>query len=221
MPIELGTTIEELDSLWPLSGDFVIEGDDHLRLLKSVLKAQFPGIAGNGFAKAIVATEDELNYLDGATSNIQAQIDNITSDNNLFAPAGTVLVFYQATPPLGWTQLTANDNSMLRVVSVGGGTAGGLDDPIAHDFSHQHTTPSHTLTTGEMPAHSHTYNRPNNVATFDGQLTNTGQWQHHTISSGISTSSKGSNAAHAHGDTGVGDLTFAPRHINVITAVKD
>ena len=220
MPIELGTTIEELDSLWPLSGDFVIEGDDHLRLLKSVLKAQFPGVAGNGFAKAIIATEDELNYLTGATSNIQAQIDNITSDSNLFAPAGTVLVFYQATPPLGWTQLTANDNSMLRVVDVGGGTAGGTDDPIAHDFSHQHTTPDHVLTTAEMPAHTHTYVRQKFYLSFSplgggsdyGSVKGT-----ETKTSG----SKGSNAAHEHGDTGVGDLTFAPRHINVITAVKD
>ena len=41
-------------------------------------------------------------------------------------PIGTVCVFYQATAPLGWTRVVGFDTNgnFLRVVNVGGGTAG-------------------------------------------------------------------------------------------------
>lgn len=38
MPLETGTTIAELNELWPLGSDPKSEGDDHLRLIKSVLQ---------------------------------------------------------------------------------------------------------------------------------------------------------------------------------------
>ena len=69
MAIESATNISGLQSAWPLNGDYVLEGDDHLRLIKAVLKAQFPGEAGEGFAKPITATEDEINLLSGLPKN--------------------------------------------------------------------------------------------------------------------------------------------------------
>jgi len=42
MGLETGTTINELDPSWPLPNDPVSQGDDHLVLLKKILKAQFP-----------------------------------------------------------------------------------------------------------------------------------------------------------------------------------
>lgn len=38
MPLETGTKIEDLNPLWPLGSDPVSEGDDHTRLIKSVLQ---------------------------------------------------------------------------------------------------------------------------------------------------------------------------------------
>ena len=40
-------------------------------------------------------------------------------------PAGTVMLFFQAAAPTGWTKSTANDDKAIRIVSgTGGGTGG-------------------------------------------------------------------------------------------------
>lgn len=46
MAIELATFLQGLDALAPLTGDQVAEGDDHIRMLKAVLKTTFPGRGG-------------------------------------------------------------------------------------------------------------------------------------------------------------------------------
>jgi hypothetical protein len=63
MGLETGTTISQLDSTWPLGGDQKSQGDNHVRLIKSVLKTQFPGAAGLGYNIPILATEADLNAL--------------------------------------------------------------------------------------------------------------------------------------------------------------
>lgn len=80
MPIEQAQFIGDLDETYPLQDDVVSEGDDHLRLTKTVLKTTFPGAAGEGYAKEITATEDELNYVHGVTSPIQDQLVGISGD---------------------------------------------------------------------------------------------------------------------------------------------
>ena len=42
MPLETAANIMELNPAWPLGGDGKDEGDDHLRLLKTVIQALFP-----------------------------------------------------------------------------------------------------------------------------------------------------------------------------------
>lgn len=79
MGLETGTTIAQLDEDWPLSTDNPNQGDDHLKLIKSVLKAQFPGKANNGYAEVINTNETELNYLAGTTSNVQSQLNSLSS----------------------------------------------------------------------------------------------------------------------------------------------
>lgn len=75
MPIETGTVIEDLDSLWPLGGDGITQGDDHIRFVKAILKTQFPGVDGLGFKIPITATEAEINNLTGVTGDVQDQLD--------------------------------------------------------------------------------------------------------------------------------------------------
>ena len=89
-------------------------------------------------------------------------------------PSGTVMIFYQASAPTGWTKSTTNNDKALRVVSgTGGGTGGthAMSSPpsTAHTHSgpnHRHSTPnhshshslsagSHTLSTSQMPSHNH------------------------------------------------------------------
>lgn len=70
MTIESATYISDLNAALPASGDVKSEGDDHIRLLKTVAKATFPNVTG-----AVTPTHTELNYVDGVTSAIQTQLD--------------------------------------------------------------------------------------------------------------------------------------------------
>jgi len=71
MTVETASYISQLDATLPLPGDKKREGDNHLRLVKTVLKTQFPNFG----TAAMTATTTELNYVVGVTSGIQAQIN--------------------------------------------------------------------------------------------------------------------------------------------------
>jgi len=75
MTVESASYISQLDDTLPLSGDKKREGDNHIRLVKDVLKTQFPNFG----TAAMNATVAELNYSVGVTSSIQAQLDALTS----------------------------------------------------------------------------------------------------------------------------------------------
>lgn len=63
MTVESATYLSQLDSTLPTGGDVKSEGDNHLRLIKAVLKATFPNVSG-----AVTATHTELNSAGGAAS---------------------------------------------------------------------------------------------------------------------------------------------------------
>lgn len=142
MGLETGSTIASLITSNPTSSDPVNQGDDHLRLIKSVLKAQFPGAGGLGFATPITATEAEINALHGLT--------------NFYFASGTRMPFAQAAAPTGWTQdITDNAyNRMLRVINSAGGGVGGSDSPILNNTTMVAHT--HTFTGNSLAPHSHT-----------------------------------------------------------------
>ena len=58
MGLETGTYIDSLVSTNPVTGDNVSQGDDHIRLLKSTIKASFPNITG-----AMTLTQAQLNQV--------------------------------------------------------------------------------------------------------------------------------------------------------------
>ena len=70
MALETASFINGLVTTNPTATDPKSEGDDHIRLLKSTIKATFPNVTG-----AVTPTQAELNRLVGVTSAIQAQID--------------------------------------------------------------------------------------------------------------------------------------------------
>jgi len=163
MGLEAATTIAELVITNPDGDDKLNQGDNHIRMVKDVLQLIFPGSGGIGFAKPITATEDELNFLAGITSNINDDLDalgvRITANEDAIAnliETGTKMMFYQAAAPTGWTiDATVTDN-MLRIVDgtiLAGGAAGGTDDPVLNDKVPTHT---HPFTTAEDGDHKHT-----------------------------------------------------------------
>lgn len=71
-------------------------------------------------------------------------------------PAGTRMVFYQASAPSGWTQVNDDftHNRLMRVVNGAGGQVGGDADPCYNDRVPNH---AHTFTTAEAGWHGHTF----------------------------------------------------------------
>ena len=65
MGLESATYISQLVATNPLATDPISQGDDHLRLIKSVLQAQFSGLSGT---TAVTSSGAELNILDGVTA---------------------------------------------------------------------------------------------------------------------------------------------------------
>ena len=171
MSLESATTISGLQANNPAGSDSQLQGYQHLQLIKSVLKLQFPGIGGAGFSIPITAKESEINSLSGVTSNVQGQLNFLQGEITALQaqgsfPTGTRIVFAQAAAPVGWTQVTAWANHMLRVISGAGGGSGGSTSPIVNNIvpAHSHTFSTgsetsqhtHSLTLDAVPGHTHT-----------------------------------------------------------------
>ena len=102
---------------------------------------------------SVTASATELNYVDGVTSNIQAQINSViaAAAGENIVPSGGIIMWSGSTAsiPAGWFLCNgSNGTPDLRsrfVVGAGGayavGATGGAD--------------SVTLSTDQMPAHSH------------------------------------------------------------------
>ena len=147
MALESGTFIDSLNVANPVSTDALAQADDHLRLIKSTIKATFPNLTG-----AVTLTHAEINALQGLAGNLSA-------------PQGTKMVFASHPAPTGWTTQTDNDKA-LRVVDgsttlgSGGSAAftsafasytptGDVDSPITGSVG------GTRLTVSQIPAHRH------------------------------------------------------------------
>jgi len=83
-------------------------------------------------------------------------------------PSGTVMVFYQAAAPTGWTKSTAQNNKALRVVSGSGGGTGGTWDL------------SSGVTSSSTGSHTHSFSDSSSTTSSDGAHTHTGASHTHT-----------------------------------------
>jgi len=188
--------------------------------------------------------EDNL-YISNAGSNgqfLQKQSGNnggltwATVSSEDYIPDGSVMVFFQANAPTGWTKVTTQNDKTLRVVSgTGGGTGGDwamsagettsshgghVHAGAAHSHNHNLSAGAHTLSTSEMPSHSHNVGygggSPWNVAAM--------KWGYHTNSGSTGTSSTGGGNSHSHSlsgsisSGGSGDTSSAGSHTHTIAA---
>jgi len=79
MGLESASYISELVDTNPVVGDPVGEGDDHLRLIKTVLQTQFSGLSGT---TAVTTSEAELNYNDITTLGTVEASKVVTTDGS-------------------------------------------------------------------------------------------------------------------------------------------
>jgi hypothetical protein len=143
-------------------------------------------------------------------------------------PSGTVMMFFQAAAPTGFTQITTQNDKALRVVSGAGGGTGGS---VAFTTAFASQTPSGTVTvTGsagattltipQMPSHTHTAGNSTPRSSGPAPVRS-------TAATGIATGGTGGGGSHDHPLT-ISSSTFsgnainlAVQYIDVIIASKD
>lgn len=223
MALESGTYINSLNSANPVATDGLAQADDHLRLLKATILASFPGITG-----AMTATHTVLNGLDARVT---------TLESSLPAPQGTKLLFQQTAAPTGWTKDTTHNDKTIRVVT--GTVSSGGSNAFSSAFSYTPagsvntsvtgTVANHTLTTSQIPAHSHSLGTRARVQVGNDNGVQYGGGGSSTYNGAvIDTQNKGGGGAHNHGWSGsassafTGTATdFAPQYVDTIIASKD
>lgn len=163
MALETGTYINSLNAANPASTDGLSQADDHLRLIKSTIKSTFANIDA-----AVTATEDDLNiltgasaagvsaaelqHLDGVTSAIQTQL-------NALMPSGAIILWSGAASaiPSGFVLCNgSNSTPDLRGRFIIGAHGDSDSDANTYDVGDTGGSATHTLTTAEMPSHTHT-----------------------------------------------------------------
>ena len=135
--------------------------------------------------------------------------------------ASTVLLFYQAAAPTGWTKVTTQNDKALRVVSgTGGGTGGSVAFTTA--FASQSvngtvgTSGATTLSTSQIPSHTHSTGTALAGVSFYG-------WGSGESNLTSSTGAEGGGGSHTHsGGTFTGTaINLAVQYIDIILCSKD
>lgn len=176
------------------------------------------------------ATADELDevliYDTSGTANAKATIQSIIDLVPAPAsfPSGTLMLFQQTSAPTGWTKQTTHDDKALRVVS-GTASSGGS---VA--FSTAMATPAvdvsglsagaHTLTTAEMPSHTHTYAFFQTGTQAFGLNYATPSYRS-MATQNYTSGSTGGGGSHDHTISGSGSATINVNYVDIIIASKD
>ena len=126
--------------------------------------------------------------------------------------AGALVLFQQTAAPTGWTKVTTQNDKALRVVSGTASTGGSVAFTTA--FASQAvagTVGSTTLTTAQMPAHTHSGGFGGGTQVPLGSCNTGGQ---------ANTGSAGSGGSHNHTFTGTA-INLAVQYVDVIIASKN
>lgn len=155
-----------------------------------------------------------------------------TAATSAFA-AGTVVLFFQAAAPTGWTKATTYDDYDLRLTTgVGGGTVGGT---TAYSTVFANQTPTintsglsagaTTLTTAQMPSHNHQW-WWRDGATTPQQTGPNAPCSNMAYGYGeyVTTTSAGGGGSHTHtvsGSATSSAITLNVRYANIIACSKN
>jgi hypothetical protein len=186
MGLETGTYIDSLNTSNPGATDSVAQGDDHIRLLKSTIKNTFPNITGAmtsthtelNLLDGVTANTTELNYVDIATLGTVEASKAVTADSNKditgirnLTVTGTItnssIITLADVYPVGSiyinASVTTNPATLLGFgtwVAFGAGRVPVGQNTSDSDFNTLEETggaKTHTLTTSQIPSHTHTH----------------------------------------------------------------
>lgn len=133
--------------------------------------------------------------------------------------AGTVMLFFQAAAPAGWTQVTTHNNKALRIVSGAGGGSGG-SVTFTNAFTTQAVSGSNsatTLTEAQLPPHQHSYYIGSGTGSV---MPDYSPADGNNASAMAYTNFTGGGSSHNHTFTGTA-INLAVQYIDLIIARKD
>lgn len=207
MGLEAGSFPSDLVDTNPTGTDLKAQGDDHIRLIKRVLKTTFPNLNG-----AVTPTPAQLNILAG---------------QNTVCFSGMIVMWSGVSVPAGWKLCngvgTVSNGSPVPDLRnrfiVGAGQTYAVGD-TGGAANHTHTVAvtvaGHALTISEMPSHTHTINAGNS-GNFGSQADADGG-----SAGALTTNSAGGGQAHSHGASGVADASVhLPPYFALAYIIKD
>ena len=167
MALETGSFISDLDETWPLGSDNVSQGDDHVRLIKAVLKSQFPNLDA-----AVNATPDELNNPGNVAGTIQMFGGALAPSGYVLCDGGELVRADYAdlytvitdTYGAGDGSTTFNVPDMRDSVAAGVSTNNLIGSIAGKDTWVEADIPRHDHSMNSGGSHSHRINRRNSTA---------------------------------------------------------
>jgi len=139
----------------------------------------------------------------------------VTPSHRHFFDQGTAVLFQQTSAPTGWTKQTTHNDKALRVVS---GTAGSGGSSAFSTVFGKTATDGFTLTTAEIPVHSHIAGPGQTFIYGDGSSlfgVTGGANAYYPTAQSTATANSGSGGSHAHG------MDIRVQYVDVIIATKD
>jgi hypothetical protein len=141
-------------------------------------------------------------------------------------PAGSAMLFQQTAAPTGWTKVTTYNDYAIRIVSGTASTGG--SSAFSTCFTNQTPTitvsglsaGATTLSTAQMPSHSHSYSLAGGGSTTPVGFCSTFL----TSISESTTGSQGSGGSHTHSISGSASssaVTLAVQYVDHIIATKN
>lgn len=129
-------------------------------------------------------------------------------------PAGTRMSFNQTAAPTGWTKDTtaALNDSIMRIVT---NTVGSGGSTAFSTFNDQTSVGATTLSTTQMPSHSHAMSPNISYSTSGSSTGYAGTFSNDTTSANVTISSTGGGGSHTH------SITTAIKYNDFIIASKD
>ena len=206
MALESATYVSGLVDTNPAGSDSISQGDDHLKLIKSVLQSTLPNAnaALNGVhTGAVEPTSTSAGQLWFDTSGAgvlkvrdkaDSAYDNVDTTSTAL-PTGIISLWYGsiASIPSGWSLCDGSGSTpdLRDKFIVGAGTGGSyaVDANAAMG-----NTGAHTLTTSEMPAHTHSYLQRGFTKADPGS----GSQDFSDEGGSLNTGSAGSGGSHTH-----------------------
>lgn len=163
-------------------------------------------------AQALNAELDDLVTEANFNTEIN-RLENEIDDVEAF-PQGTRMLFNNDTAPSGWTKETSSayNDAALRTVNGSVSSGGNIDFSTVFGKT---GTDGHTLTTSEMPSHSHTHSRASGSDTVEGDGVGTVDKLRDSFNSSNNTDNEGGSNPHDHG------MDIRVRYNDMIIAEKD